>query len=431
MADPGGMGRDGDARAASHIGAVAVTPAHDSATPPVDAGDVLPPESAPPGNHDRRRDRAGFIVVAVLAALALAWLTLVFVSFRETQVVDGQTVFVVGDMWGYDYEAYLNAARRLADTGTPYQSETLGGPYRPGPYGLYMYSPVLAVSLLPVTGLSVEDSSAIWYLAHVLALLSACAIMPVRPRLQMATFAAAAFSFALVKDMSLGNVSVLLLLPMAMTWRWLDRPVGSLALAAALWVRPVLGIVLLWQLLRRQWWAVAWTISAGLVLVLVTLPFIGVSGYVDYLTVLGNMSGVTGVPRNHDISSTLLDMGATEETASLGLLAGYAIAIGATMLSLRRDRDLGFMVAVTASLLLSPLLWDHYLALLVLPAAFLAQRWSPLALALPLLSWLPPGSYPAVVLAALGLLLLAPAPTPPDKDDLRAGNRQASRPAFA
>ena len=32
------------------------------------------------------------------------------------------------------------------------------------------------------------------------------------------------------------------------------------------------------------------------------------------------------------------------------------------------------MVTIGATLLLAPLLWDHYLAALLLPAAFLAQR---------------------------------------------------------
>ena len=47
------------------------------------------------------------------------------------------------------------------------------------------------------------------------------------------------------------------------------------------------------------------------------------------------------------------------------------------------------MVVICASLLIVPLLWDHYLASLVVPAAFLAYRvWPPLIL-LPLLAWLP------------------------------------------
>ena len=39
----------------------------------------------------------------------------------------------------------------------------------------------------------------------------------------------------------------------------------------------------------------AWTIAAGLVLIVLTLPLVGLDGYFDYLTVLRNMSEVTGV----------------------------------------------------------------------------------------------------------------------------------------
>ena len=42
-----------------------------------------------------------------------------------------------------------------------------------------------------------------------------------------------------------------------------------------------------------------------------------------------------------------------------------------------------------ATLLLSPLLWDHYLTNLLVPAAFLAARGRPWGLALPLLCWAP------------------------------------------
>ncbi len=176
---------------------------------------------------------------------------------------------------------------------------------------------------------------------------------------------------------------MLLLLPLAAAWRWLDRPAGSIAQALAISVRPMLGILIIWQLLRRKWRAVLWTMAAGLVLILLTLPFVGLSGYLDYLTVLRNLSGVTGVEFNYDLSSVVVGLGLDESAAGLVLLAGYALAIIAIVLSLRRDRELGFIVTVSASLLLSPLLWDHYLAMLVLPAAFLANRghW---ALVLPL-----------------------------------------------
>ena len=59
-------------------------------------------------------------------------------------------------------------------------------------------------------------------------------------------------------------------------------------------------------------------------------------------------------------------------------------------------------MSLSASLLLTPLLWGHYLVLLVIPAAFLAQRGRTWALALPLLGWLPEVAFS--VAAFVGLL---------------------------
>jgi hypothetical protein len=343
------------------------------------------------------RDRWMLAGVA-LSAIGVAWLLLGFLSFPG------------GEGWAYDYQAYADAAVRLAETGSLYQAETLDGPYRPGPYGLYMYAPQLGLAITPLASLELEAAAAAWYVLHVLALALACALLPVRPGIRLATFGLAALSLAVTRDLVLGNVSLLLLLPLAAAWRWLDRPLGSIAQALAMSVRPTLGILLIWQLLRRQWLAVAWTVGAGIALVALTLPFVGLEGYREYLTVLANLTGVTGVEFNYDLSSTALTLGASEEAATLALLVGYAIAIGAMLLSLRRDRELGFVVTTTGSLLLSPLLWDHYLAMLVLPAAFLAGRGRAWGILLPLATWLPAVTLPFVVVAGVLLPFLARAP---------------------
>ena len=69
------------------------------------------------------------------------------------------------------------------------------------------------------------------------------------------------------------------------------------------------------------------------------------------------------------------------------------------------------MVTLGATLLLSPLLWEHYLVSLLLPAAFLAQRGRPWALALPLLAWLPVAFLPLLAIAATLLPFLARSPS--------------------
>ncbi len=77
----------------------------------------------------------------------------------------------------------------------------------------------------------------------------------------------------------------------------------------------------------------------------------------------------------------------------------------------RRDASAGYVATVGASLLLAPLLWAHYLAGLLLPAALLADRGRRWGLLLPLLGWLPEPLLPLVALAGALLPLLVARPS--------------------
>jgi hypothetical protein len=345
-------------------------------------------------NARPRRDRA-LLAGFALAVLGALWLALGFVSLPG------------GEGWGYDYQSYVNAADRLAATGTLYPEWALAGPYETGSIENYYYAPPLGVAIGPFDQLGGEHAVAAWFLLHVAMLAVACALLPVPGWVRLAAFGVVALSYGATRDVALGNVSVMLLLPLAAAWRWLDRPAGAVAQAIAMAVRPMLGVLLIWQALRRRWRAVAWTIASGLVLIALTLPFVGIDGYLDYVAVLRNLSGLTGEEHNLDLSSTVVALGGDAAIGQAALLASYAIGIAAIGFSLRRDREVGFVVTTMASLLLVPLLWDHYLAMLALPAALLAARGRPWGLALPLLSWLPAPAIPFVVIAAVWLPFLA------------------------
>jgi hypothetical protein len=84
------------------------------------------------------------------------------------------------------------------------------------------------------------------------------------------------------------------------------------------------------------------------------------------------------------------------------------LAIGAILLSLRRDREIGFSVTLMATLLLSPLMWDHYLTNLIVPGALLASRGRRWGVLLPLLGWLPLLLLPAVTVVGMLVPFLAP-----------------------
>lgn len=289
----------------------------------------------------------------------------------------------------YDFSAYYEAAQRLLATGSPYQAETLGGPFRPGPFGLYLYSPILALLFAPLTALGEQGAVLVWLCLRVGVLVLTCALMPVSRAIRLATFGVAALSAPVLLDLNLGNVSLIVTLCAVVAWRWLDRPLGSIGVALSLTMRPTMALIGGWWLLRGLWRPVAWAAAAAIALVLATLPFVGLERWAEYITVLRNVSNVTGVVSNVDLGSALLMLGGPAWAAPLALFSGYVVAGAAVLMSLRRDRELSYVVTVMGTLLLAPLLWDHYLTNLLVPAAFLASRGRTWGLALPLLCWLP------------------------------------------
>ena len=148
-------------------------------------------------------------------------------------------------------------------------------------------------------------------------------------------------------------------------------------------------------------------LAGGGTLFLLSLPFVGIDGYRDYFTMLGNVTGTGDLVANRHLTFTFIRLGMPVEVAWLVLLPVWALALVAVVVSRRKDPEVGFMVTAAASLLLAPLIWDHYLLLVLLPAAFLAERGRPWALAFPLLTWLPAALLAFVPIAALLLPFLA------------------------
>ena len=87
---------------------------------------------------------------------------------------------------------------------------------------------------------------------------------------------------------------------------------------------------------------------------------------------LRNVSNVTGVRSNVDLGSAVLLLGGPSGWRDRALSRVTSLPFVAILFSLRRDRELSYVVTLCATLLMAPLLWDHYLTNLIVPAAFLA-----------------------------------------------------------
>ena len=88
-------------------------------------------------------------------------------------------------------------------------------------------------------------------------------------------------------------------------------------------------------------------------------------------------------------------------------------------------------MTLTATLLLSPLMWNHYLTVLIVPAALVAARGRPLFVFVPLILWLPDFTTPLIVVATMLLPFIVPDQDVPAIDPPWTAWLQRLRPASA
>jgi len=220
----------------------------------------------------------------------------------------------------------------------------------------------------------------------------------------------------------------LLLLMFTIAWRWLDRPaavgiVGAAGAAAKL--QP--GIILAWALLTRRWAAAAIGVLVLLAFAATATLLVGISAWTDFVTLIARVSDPITTPHNFTPGAVAYQLGLPREAAAVLQLASSAtVVVLVVVTALRLAAVPSYLVAVIASQLLSPILWDHYALLLLLPVAWLLDRGRPWAvlfvLATPvfLVGSLPAWVYPLAFWACL-LAVVAEG----------ASERRAARPAGA
>ena len=349
----------------------------------------------------------------------------IFLAAMGAVVLLGALVVFQGSRGSaYDFAAYDAAARRLAAGQPLYQAVTQRGPFAPGPRGIYLYPPPLAVLLLALVPLGAATAATAWQWLHVVALVLACALLPVPRWVRLASFGVACLSLPTLLDVNLGNVSLFVLLAGAAGWRWTAHraspssqtgrgALGAGVLAAlAVAVRPQAAILLAWWAWRRSPPAVAAllaAVGAGVALVLGSALVAGVGSWQAYVRLLENVTGAGPASSDVGFASVAARAGLAAPTPLALFAVGAALGLAAIVVASRRDAEAGMVAAVLATLLLVPLLWPHYLVLLVLPAALLAARGRLWGLALPLLAWLPGPILPLVALGGCWAPLLAPA----------------------
>ena len=339
-----------------------------------------------------RLGRAALPIVAVLVFATLVGLTIWSAAQAGTL--------------GYDFLAYHQAAVRLLN-GQPLYDMSFASA---GGFGLFYYPPTFAPLILAV-GLLAE-TTAVWAWTAILVLSFAVgtALLPVSRTVRWWIVLLAGLSWPFAYAVKLGQVGPLLYLLFAIGWRWLDEPIRlgvSAALGTAIKLQP--GIIFVWAALTGRFRAVAvgLVVLAGLA-VLATL-LAGPGAWSDFVTLIRQVGDPITTAHNFTPGAIAYQLGVPAATASIIQLASTVVVLGAVVASARwATAEASYLVAVVASQLLSPVLWDHYAMVLLLPVAYLlaAGRWwallIPLVTAIPLVGVTPPIAYPLCFFVTLG-----------------------------
>jgi hypothetical protein len=339
----------------------------------------------------------------------------------------GATIWSAGSTLGYDFHAYEDAARRLLDGQRLYDPavDVAGG------FAIYLYPPPFAVAIVPLAIIGGQAAVGIWTGLMILAFVGGVALLPVARNVRWLVLLLGALDWPVVYSIKLGQVGPILLLLFAIGWRWLDRP-GRLGAAIGLGtiVKVQPGLLLGWAALtgRRRAIGVAVVVLIGAAIAATIVA--GMQPWFDYPSLLGRVASPLTTPHNFTPGALAFQAGASVDVAGAVQFVAIAGALIATVVATRVvPADASYLVAIVASQLISPLLWDHYAMLLLLPVAWLLARrqwWAvlvPLATAVPLVGVVPAAIYPVVFAVCLvAPILVGAARAEP------AGNTASHRP---
>jgi alpha-1,2-mannosyltransferase len=314
----------------------------------------------------------------------------------------GATLAAAGDTLGYDFLAYHEAAVRLLHGQALYDMSYT----QTGGFGLFYYPPTFAPFLLPLGLLTAVQATWAWIAGSLCAFVLGVALLPVSRSGRWWILLLAGWSFPFVYAVKLGQVGPVLFLAFAVGWRWLDAPArlgASSAIGAAVKVQP--GLVLVWALLTRRFRAVVLGSALLLLLAVAATVIAGVGSWPDFAQLLRTVSDPVSTEHNFTPGAIAYQLGLSPGAASIVQLVNTVAVVAVLLAAIRTNSsEASYLVAVVASQLVSPIVWDHYAMLLLLPVAYLlaaGRRWAlaiPLVTAWPLVGVTPAAAYPIVFL---------------------------------
>ena len=285
-------------------------------------------------------------------------------------------------LWDFRKE-FLPAGRAILDGNSPFPTTS-----QLASHANYVYPPLAALLLAPFTWLPQTLAEGLYIVVILAAPAVTLWLLGVR---DWRCYGIVYLWPPLVGTFLAGALSTLLALAVAVGWRWRHSVAafgGAIAGAAV-------AKLFLWPLLvlcttAARWRAGIISIVVACIAVLASWAVIGFAGLSSYPRLLQNLSHVE-TPRSYSPTAFALALGLPTSLALVvALIVGLPLLLAAAKLVRRPDGELAALAcAVAACFALSPVVWLHYLILLIVPIAVARNRLGPVWF-VPLLFWLSP-----------------------------------------
>jgi alpha-1,2-mannosyltransferase len=338
-----------------------------------------------------------------------------------------------GSQEGFDFRVFLHAGDDVLHGRNPYIAPgTIHGP-ADAPYA---YPPLLALLVTPLAVLPEHVHhgyvpGVLFSLVLVFAIVGSLLLLDVR---DWRCYPVALLYPVTIESVEYGAIGPVLLLLAALLWRYRDRAwIAGSATGGAVVLKLLLWPLVVWLAATRRLRAAVLAVAVGATLALLSWAVIAFRGIGDYPHLWRRLVDVEG-ENSYSVFAILRMLGVPEAASralvlvlGLALLALASRAARGAKSAFEADRR-SFTLTIAAALVLTPILWLHYLVLLLAPIALARPRLSALWF-LPLtmmvfeaLNWYrgwPRGDAKALVsVAIVAALVLVMALRPP-----RAGTR--------
>jgi Glycosyltransferase family 87 len=278
----------------------------------------------------------------------------------------------------FDFAIFLQAAEDVRAGDSPYVDPDSVSEHTRAPYA---YPPLLAIALIPATELpdDVSGSSPVAVLvslALIACVVGTLALLDVR---DWRCYPVALLYPPTLENVEYGAIGPVLALLVALAWRYRDRvaPVAA-SLGAAIALKVFLWPLVVWLAATRRWTAAVGAAAVAAALALGSWAVIGFDGFTDYPELLRRLSDVEA-ENSYSAYAILVAIGLPSSAARVAVLVG-AGALLVLAWRAARDRADGdrrsLTLALAAGFVLTPILWLHYLVLLVVPIALARPRLS-------------------------------------------------------